>query len=183
MWVGGGEINDQLLTPRQAIDLAYEWVTQGYGDVGIDVSADSSQGSYSWSEMAELTHVTQVKMFGWCGCEDNDGHVNPYLDCTWGKSALELPSGFPEIIMRWATSVINSMDYQEFGGDWWHTWRSPAGLHTYDINIHAPYDEDNTARVVAYELTTDRHGDLVTDTSSFYFVGNVDISHMKGCQI
>ena len=179
VWVGGGEINDQLLTPRQAIDLAYEWVTQGYGDVGIDVSADSSQASYSWSEMAELTHVTQVKMFGWCGCEDNDGHVNPYLDCTWGKSALELPSGFPEIIMRWATSVINSMDYQEFGGDWWHTWRSPAGLHTYDINIHAPYDEDDMARVVVYELTTDENGDVVTDTSSFYFVGNVDISHMR----
>jgi hypothetical protein len=68
---------------------------------------------------------------------------------------------------------------QEFGADWWHTWRSPAGLHSYDINIYAPYDEDNTARVVVYDLTTDENGDVVTDTSSFYFVGNVDISHMR----
>ena len=114
-------------------------------------------------------------------CDNALGDVepNPYLDCPTSMSAKELPSGYPEIIMRWATSVINSMDYQEFGGDWWHTWRSPAGLHSYDINIHAPYDEDNTARVVVYDLTTDENGDVVTDTSSFYFVGNVDISHMR----
>jgi hypothetical protein len=81
VFVGGGEINDHVLTPRQAIDLAYEWITQGYGDVGISVSQDSSQGSYSWSEMAELSHTTQVAMFGWCGCEDNAGHENPYPNC------------------------------------------------------------------------------------------------------
>jgi hypothetical protein len=129
--------------------------------------------------MAELTHTTQVKMFGWCGCEDNDGHVNPYPDCPTSMGASELPSGYPKIIMLWATSVINSMDFQEFGGDWWHTWRSPEGWRSYDINIHAPYEEDNTARVVVYDLTTDENGDVVTDTSSFYFIGTVDISHMR----
>jgi len=81
VWVGGGEINDYCLTPRQAIDLSYEWVRQGYDEVAIDISQDSSQGSYSWSEMAELSHTTQVAMFGWCGCEDNAGHENPYPNC------------------------------------------------------------------------------------------------------
>lgn len=35
VWVGGIEINDYALTPRQAIDLSYEWVRQGYDDVAI----------------------------------------------------------------------------------------------------------------------------------------------------
>ena len=81
VWVGGGEINDHALTPRQAIDLSYEWVRQGYDDVAIYVFNDSSQGSYSYSEMAELSHTSQVAMFGWCSCEDNAGHENPYPNC------------------------------------------------------------------------------------------------------
>lgn len=39
---------------------------------------DPSQRSYSWQEMAELTHETQVKTFGWCACEDSEP---PYDDC------------------------------------------------------------------------------------------------------
>lgn len=35
----------------------------------------------SWSELAELTHETQVAIFGWCSCEDNEGNENPYDDC------------------------------------------------------------------------------------------------------
>jgi hypothetical protein len=35
----------------------------------------------SWSELAELTHATQVERFNWCICEDNDGLENPYEDC------------------------------------------------------------------------------------------------------
>jgi hypothetical protein len=34
-----------------------------------------------WSELAELTHETQVMEFGWCSCEDNEGRENPYTDC------------------------------------------------------------------------------------------------------
>ena len=45
------------------------------------MSADKSQGSYYWSELAELTHETQVETFGWCSCEDNEGNENPYADC------------------------------------------------------------------------------------------------------
>ena len=37
--------------------------------------------SISWSELAELTHATQVERFNWCGCEDNEGRENPYADC------------------------------------------------------------------------------------------------------
>ena len=29
-----------------------------------------SEDSISWSELAELTHATQVERFGWCICED-----------------------------------------------------------------------------------------------------------------
>lgn len=37
--------------------------------------------SISWSELAELTHKTQVQRFGFCSCEDNEGNENPYSDC------------------------------------------------------------------------------------------------------
>lgn len=37
-----------------------------------------------WSEVAELTHSTQVAEFGFCTCEDNEGNPNPYDDCTGG---------------------------------------------------------------------------------------------------
>ena len=42
---------------------------------------DLSQESMSWSEVAELTHVTQVERFGWCSCEDAEPHEYPYADC------------------------------------------------------------------------------------------------------
>lgn len=32
-----------------------------------------------WSELAELTHLTQVERFGWCACEDEGTLV--YMDC------------------------------------------------------------------------------------------------------
>jgi hypothetical protein len=38
-------------------------------------------GSPSESEMLELTHETQVALFSWCSCEDNEGNENPYTDC------------------------------------------------------------------------------------------------------
>lgn len=37
--------------------------------------------SISWSELAELTHVTQVEQFGFCTCEDLEPHEYPYADC------------------------------------------------------------------------------------------------------
>jgi hypothetical protein len=40
------------------------------------------QESISWSELAELTHATQVERFNWCSCEDNEGQENPYADCS-----------------------------------------------------------------------------------------------------
>ena len=94
-------------------------------------------------------------------------------------SSLDLPSGYPELILRWATSQANAFHGNEYGDDYWHTWRSPAGLHSYDVNIYSQYETDNTARVVVYELTTDMNGDIVTDTSNYCFIGNVDISHLR----
>jgi hypothetical protein len=40
-----------------------------------------SEDSISWSELAELTHATQLERFEFCMCEDNEGNENPYLDC------------------------------------------------------------------------------------------------------
>jgi hypothetical protein len=37
--------------------------------------------SISWGELADLTHVTQVRRFGFCMCEDNEGNEKPYEDC------------------------------------------------------------------------------------------------------
>ena len=39
------------------------------------------EGQLSWSELAELTHETQVDKFGFCSCEDNEENENPYDDC------------------------------------------------------------------------------------------------------
>jgi hypothetical protein len=35
----------------------------------------------SWSELADLTHETQVDKFGFCVCEDTEPHEHPYDDC------------------------------------------------------------------------------------------------------
>jgi hypothetical protein len=32
-----------------------------------------------WSDLAELTHETQVENFNWCGCEEQE--YFPYDDC------------------------------------------------------------------------------------------------------
>ena len=43
---------------------------------------DQLGGSPCWGDLAELTtHEMQVELFGWCGCEDNEGNENPYMDC------------------------------------------------------------------------------------------------------
>ena len=58
-----------------------EWVEdrQENGDDGTGFDE-----SISWSELAELTHATQVERFGFCLCEDNEGQENPYADCPKG---------------------------------------------------------------------------------------------------
>ena len=40
-----------------------------------------SKKVHYWSDLAELTHETQVEEFGFCTCEDNEGNENPYADC------------------------------------------------------------------------------------------------------
>ena len=43
------------------------------------MNKDLSQEDYSWQEMANLTHATQVQIFQWCGCEEQE--YFPYVDC------------------------------------------------------------------------------------------------------
>jgi len=41
-----------------------------------------SEQSISWSELAELTHATQVAQFNFCTCEDAEDRTKlPYADC------------------------------------------------------------------------------------------------------
>ena len=39
------------------------------------------RGSPSYEDLMELTHETQVELFGFCSCEDNEENPNPYEDC------------------------------------------------------------------------------------------------------
>ena len=39
---------------------------------------------YFWSDLAELTHITQVEEFGFCTCEEQE--FFPYDDCPRGGS-------------------------------------------------------------------------------------------------
>ena len=39
----------------------------------------TEQSAWSWSELADLTHVTQVENFGFCTCEEQEQF--PYDDC------------------------------------------------------------------------------------------------------
>lgn len=50
------------------------------------MSADKSQQSYYWSELAELTHEEQVDKFGWCSCEEQEYY--PYADCPRADLAI-----------------------------------------------------------------------------------------------
>lgn len=42
---------------------------------------DQLGGSPSYEDLLELTHETQVALFNFCSCEDNEGNENPYEDC------------------------------------------------------------------------------------------------------
>jgi hypothetical protein len=46
---------------------------------GKEMSQEEEQ--LSWSELAQLTHETQVDKFGYCWCEDTEAHEHPYTDC------------------------------------------------------------------------------------------------------
>lgn len=47
---------------------------------------DKSQQSYSWGDMAAMTHATQLETFGWCSCEDAP---KAYSDCPRKRSELD----------------------------------------------------------------------------------------------
>lgn len=47
----------------------------------VQQDSDPSQRSYSWGEIADLTHATQVATFGWCACEDPSSGHRVYDDC------------------------------------------------------------------------------------------------------
>ncbi len=47
------------------------------------------QDTMYWSELAELTHATQLEKFDWCPCEDTDGRETVYPDCPAREEANE----------------------------------------------------------------------------------------------
>lgn len=50
-------------------------------ELPIENAKKELQKQLSWSELAELTHETQVDKFGFCMCEDLEPHEYPYDDC------------------------------------------------------------------------------------------------------
>jgi RecJ-like exonuclease len=66
------------ITCDECNNIAQDWFS---GDERAICQPCHSQKSMSWSELAELTHATQVARFNWCSCEDNEGQDNPYSDC------------------------------------------------------------------------------------------------------
>lgn len=56
------------------------------GPYPITVTDDDEDIVMSWDELSYLTHKTQVALFQWCSCEDNEGNENPYDDCPKGDT-------------------------------------------------------------------------------------------------
>lgn len=56
-------------------DTEASWVETGE----ITLVTPKTDDSISWSELAELTHETQVERFGFCSCEEQEEF--PYEDC------------------------------------------------------------------------------------------------------
>ncbi len=47
IWVGGGEVNDHLVTLSEAREVADHWINQGYDDVAIVEYGDGMPRSHS----------------------------------------------------------------------------------------------------------------------------------------
>ena len=100
------------------------------------------------------------------------------IDLFYGSGNLVLPAGYSELILDWATSQANALTLAEYDDDYWNVWRSPNGLHRYDINIRS-HREPNTARIVAHSMYTELGDITMTDYDNYCFIGIVDISHMR----
>lgn len=71
----------------------YEIVTEDdYAKRWHDLIAEGVD--MSMGELATQTHHTQVGIWGWCMCEDNEGNTNPYDDCP----TLDNPPTVSEIL-------------------------------------------------------------------------------------
>lgn len=87
----------------------------------------SSQDSFSWQEISELTHATQVEIFGWCLCEE--GLVQAYDDCpqklpayaitSWAQfedtPMVELAGVMQEFPLLWQ----NYLHMRAMSGEWY----------------------------------------------------------------
>lgn len=55
-----------------------------------------------WSDLAELTHATQIEQFNFCMCEDNEGQENPYNDCPKSmNTCYECSEDYPSNETEW----------------------------------------------------------------------------------
>lgn len=70
-----------ILTREQAKLSQEAYNTLRLAERAARAEEDLSQKSYSYEDLANFTHAEQVKVFHWCGCEDNEGGENPYDDC------------------------------------------------------------------------------------------------------
>jgi hypothetical protein len=51
VWVGGVEVNDRYLTQMEALQLALDWLNEGYDDVQVDSFDEGAEGKWTSSQV------------------------------------------------------------------------------------------------------------------------------------
>jgi CelD/BcsL family acetyltransferase involved in cellulose biosynthesis len=72
----------QIATKRDTKRVALQPIAISAGQLTIETVKERARVMdkvMSWSELAELTHATQVEHFNWCSCEEQEQF--PYDDC------------------------------------------------------------------------------------------------------
>lgn len=79
---------------------------------------DKSQLSYSWEDMADLTHASQVEIFGWCSCEGNEDQT-PYKDCPrqWYTKDYLCPDCDSNIVITTKSDELKDRKCMECNGE------------------------------------------------------------------
>ena len=105
---------------------------------------------WSYSELAELTHETQVENFNWCGCEEQE--YFPYEDCprqeeesqTLYLAEMTIGSYFctaldttPEKVLRALKAEYETKNLGEWkcGGMTWEEWADYCAITPTPIEI------------------------------------------------
>jgi len=79
----------------------------------------TTEKNWSYSDLADLTHETQVKNFGWCSCEEQE-HF-PYDDCPRPEIGLTKCHTCPTMAPE--EQMTNTPDYGKYAYVCEYCWR------------------------------------------------------------